>query len=76
MEALCLVSNTATLPGASHTIAENIMKPCALDLVNTELNEECAQKMESVSLSNKTVCHPIDDMTKDVKSVPCSRLQS
>ncbi|XP_066964227.1 protein FAM200C-like [Macrobrachium rosenbergii] len=50
-----------------HTIAEEIILPCAKEMVRLVLGAEAAQKLRDVSLSNNTIQRRIRDMSGDVK---------
>ncbi|MBN3301706.1 ZBED5 protein, partial [Amia calva] len=76
LEASYLVSKRIAIAGEAHSIAENLIKPCMLDVVTVVLNETAAQKIESVPLSNSTVGRRINDIANNINSVLCSRLKS
>ena len=51
----------------SHTIAEELILPAAVDLATTMIGEEAAQKLILVpQLSNDTMCRRIDGMAEDI----------
>ena len=52
----------------THTIAEELVLPAALDLVSTMIKESVAQKLKAVPLSkfsNNTICRRIDKIWDD-----------
>ena len=69
--------------GEAHTIAENIMKPCAKDLVESMIGKTYVRNIEAVPLSNSTVSRRISEMAeycqkeviKRVKQSPTVSLQ-
>lgn len=61
--------------GAAHTIAENLIKPCALELARCILNDKAAAEISLVPLSNNTVSRRIHDMADDVKNQLISYLR-
>ena len=50
--------------GEAHTIAENLIKPCAKDLVKCMIGENYVRNIESVPLSNSTISRRISDMAE------------
>ena len=50
----------------SHTIAEELILPAAVDIATTMIGVGAAQKLKLVLLSNDTMCHWIDDMAEDI----------
>ncbi|CAH1982713.1 unnamed protein product [Acanthoscelides obtectus] len=50
-----------------HTIGEELIKLCVLKATQIILGEDSEQKMKSISLSNNTVQHRIDDIAADIK---------
>ncbi|XP_066969131.1 SCAN domain-containing protein 3-like [Macrobrachium rosenbergii] len=50
-----------------HTIAEELILPCAKEMVRLVHGVEAAQKLSDVSLSNNTIQRIIGDMSGDVK---------
>ena len=50
-----------------HTIGENLIKPCSLDMVEIVLGNEMKKKIAMVPLSNSTVQGRISDMATDIK---------
>ena len=69
--------------GEAHTIAENLIKPCAKDLVESMIGKNYVRNIEAVPLSNSTVSRHISDMAeycqkeviKRVKQSPTFSLQ-
>lgn len=50
-----------------HTIAEELILPCAIDMAKTVLGEKMANKIRAIPLSNNTLRRRIVDMSADVK---------
>ena len=50
--------------GKAHTIAENLIKPCAKDLVESMTGKNYVCNIEAVPLSNSTVSRHISDMAE------------
>jgi len=50
----------------THTIAEEVVLPAALDIVSTMIGESAAQKLKAVPLSNNTICRRIDLILDDI----------
>ena len=50
----------------SHTIAEKLVLPAALDLVSTMIGESAAQKLKPVQLSNNTISRRSDKISEDI----------
>lgn len=50
-----------------HTIGENLVKPCAIEMVKTVLGKEQAIQIKQVSLSNDVVRSRIVDMSDDIQ---------
>ena len=48
----------------AHTIAENLIKPCAKDLVESMIGKNYVGNIEAVLLSNSTVSRRISDMAE------------
>ena len=69
--------------GEAHTIAENLIKPCAKDLVDSMIGKNYVGNIEAVPLSNSTVSRRISNMAeycqkeviKRVKQSPTFSLQ-
>ena len=49
----------------THTIAEKLVLPAALDLVSTMIGESVAQKVKAVPLSNNTISGKIDKISDE-----------
>ena len=49
-----------------HDIAEKLIKPCALDMVEILCGKETRQKIQSIPLSNNTIQRRIADMSQDI----------
>jgi hypothetical protein len=48
-------SSHIALRGEANTVAEILMKPCAVEMETCELGEESKKKLKTVNLSNNTV---------------------
>uniref|UniRef100_UPI00358EA82C protein FAM200C-like n=1 Tax=Myxine glutinosa TaxID=7769 RepID=UPI00358EA82C len=49
-----------------HTIAEDLIKPCALEMATTFLSKEARKKFEQVPLSNNIIHNRISDLSEDI----------
>ena len=49
-----------------HTIAENLIKPCALEMAGIVLGKEAKQKLQQVPLSDNVISSRISDMSDDI----------
>ena len=58
-----------------HTIAEELIKPCALEMATIILGKE-ARKFESVSLSNNVIHSRIGDLNEDILDQVISDVRS
>ena len=67
MEASYRVAYLVARKKKPHTIAEELILPCAKEMVRLVLGAEAAQKLSDVSLSNNTIQRRIRDMSGDVK---------
>ncbi|XP_035225125.1 zinc finger BED domain-containing protein 5-like [Stegodyphus dumicola] len=59
----------------AHTIAENLIGPCAKDIAKCMLGEKAAKKIELVPLSNNTVSHRINDLANYVENELLKRIK-
>ena len=50
----------------SHTIAENLIMPCAKLMVEKVCREEQAKKLAAISVSNTTIRRRIDDLAENI----------
>ncbi|GFU55800.1 SCAN domain-containing protein 3 [Trichonephila clavipes] len=50
-----------------HTIAEELILPAAIEIVETMFRDNFAKELQSIPLSNDTVSHRIDDIAEDVE---------
>lgn len=66
-EASYLVSYRIAQAGEAHNIAENLIKPCVLDITKCMLDEKSAKHLSTVPLSNDTVSRRIHDLASYVK---------
>ncbi|GFT26123.1 zinc finger BED domain-containing protein 5 [Trichonephila clavipes] len=74
-EASYLVSYRIAQAGEAHTIAENLIKPCVLDITKCMLDEKSAKHVSTVLLSNDTVSRRIRDLASCVIQELVTRLQ-
>ncbi|GBP32892.1 Zinc finger BED domain-containing protein 5 [Eumeta japonica] len=74
-EASYLVSYRIEQAGEAHSIAENLIKPCVLDITKCMLDEKSAKHLSTVPLSNDTVSRRIHDLVSYVKQKLVTRLQ-
>ncbi|GFV88733.1 zinc finger BED domain-containing protein 5 [Trichonephila clavipes] len=74
-EASYLVSYRIAQAGEAHTIAENLIKPCVLDITKCMLAKKSAKHVSTVPLSNDTVLRRIHDLASYVKQELVTRLQ-
>lgn len=51
-----------------HTIAKNLIMPCAYEMVSKVCGEDQAKKLSAISLSNNTIRRQVDDMASDILS--------
>ena len=49
-----------------HTIAEELILPCAMDMVSTMLDDKAASKLRAIPLSDNTNARRIYDMSKQL----------
>ncbi|XP_074042433.1 zinc finger BED domain-containing protein 5-like [Leptinotarsa decemlineata] len=75
-EASYLVSYRIAQAGEAHTIAENLIKPCVLDITKCMLDEKSAKHLSTVPLSNDTISRRIHDLASYVKQELVTRLQN
>ncbi|GFV14558.1 protein FAM200A [Trichonephila clavipes] len=50
-----------------HTIAEELILPAAIEIVETVFGDNFAKELQSIPLSNDTVSRRIDDIAEDVE---------
>ncbi|GBP12601.1 Zinc finger BED domain-containing protein 5 [Eumeta japonica] len=74
-EASHLVSYRIAQAGEAHTTAENLIKPCVLDITKCMLDEKSAKHLFTVPLSNDTVLRRIHDLASYVIQELVTRLQ-
>ncbi len=61
---------------APHTIAERLILPAALDIVNTVLDEKASEKLKLIPLSDNTVSRRIGDIAQNLKERLIVRLKT
>ena len=69
VEASYEVALTITNQKKSHTIAETLVKPCAIKMVEQVLGKQSSKKLEAISLSNDTIRLPIIQMADDISQL-------
>lgn len=50
----------------SHTIAEELVKPCALEIAKILLDSEAQKKIQQIPLSNDVIRSRIEDLSADI----------
>ena len=70
-----LVSYRVAQAGEAHTIAENLIKPCAKDIVECMLDGKATKLIDTIPLSNNTISRRIRDLADDVKATLLSRIK-
>ncbi|KAF2346143.1 Zinc finger BED-type, partial [Trinorchestia longiramus] len=68
MEASYFVAYKVAEQQKCHTIAENLIMPCAYEMVSKVCGEDQAKTLSVISLSNNTIHRRIDDMASDILS--------
>ena len=59
-----------------YTIAEELIKPCALEMVTIVPGQETRKKLELVSLSNNVIHNRIGDLSGDILDQVISDVRS
>ena len=59
-----------------HTIAEGLIQPCAMDMVELLCGGEQIRKLEKIALSNDTVRCRINDMSQDILNQVTDEIRS
>ena len=59
-----------------HKIAEQLILPAAVDMCRAMINEECANKLKTIPLSDNTMVRRIGEMANDVKDQLMAKLQT
>ncbi|XP_025422772.1 zinc finger BED domain-containing protein 5-like [Sipha flava] len=75
-EASYLVSYQIAQRGEAYTIAESLIKPCAMEMVKCMLDEKSAKEISKIQLSNDTVANRINDLAADIQNELIFRLKS
>ncbi|XP_067141820.1 zinc finger BED domain-containing protein 5-like [Centruroides vittatus] len=63
-----LTRSLTVLPNAknSHTIAEDLILPAAIDMVSVMIGESAAEEIKNIPLSNNTISRRIPDIAEDI----------
>lgn len=69
------VSYRIASQGKAHTIGENLIKPCAVDMATLMINEEAGEKIKLVPLSDNTVQRRIQDCALNILNQLVQRLR-
>ncbi|XP_060846317.1 zinc finger BED domain-containing protein 5-like [Rhopalosiphum padi] len=62
--------------GEAYTIAESLIKPCAMEMIKCMLDEKLATEISKIPLSNNTVANRINDLAADIQNELIFRLKS
>lgn len=76
LRASYLVSYRIAKSKKAHTLAEEVILPCAIDMCTALIGEKEAAKLKTIPLSNDTVHRRICDMSNDVEHQLTERLSS
>ena len=76
VEASYLVALKIAKAKKPHTIAEELLLPCAKDIVRLMIGQEYVKKLQPLSLSNNTVQRRISDMSNDILQQVCDEIKS
>ena len=76
VEASYEVALTIAKQKKPHTIAETLVKPCAVKMVKRVLGKQSSKNLEAISLSNDTIRLCITEMADYISSQLISRLKS
>ncbi|CAG5026245.1 unnamed protein product [Parnassius apollo] len=61
--------------GKPHTIAENLILPAALDMVEIMVSKQEANKLKNIPLSDNTISRRINDMANDIQEQVVEKLK-
>ena len=64
--ASCKVAYEVAKMKKPHSVAETLMKPCALEMVKAVVGEEASKKLQRIPLSNNVIRSRIDDIGADI----------
>jgi hypothetical protein len=62
------VSYRIALAGEVHTVAETIIKPCAVEMATSVLSKQSKKTLQTVQLSNNTVKRRIQVLSADTEN--------
>ena len=71
-----MVSYRVATEKQSHTIAEKLILPAAMDIVSTEIDEKLAEKLKCIPLSNNTIFRRINDISNNLEEQLILRLKA
>lgn len=74
-EASFMLSYRIARAGKSHTIAEDLLKPCIKEIVGCMLGQEAAKKVSSVQCSNNTISNRIHKISDYIEEELIQRLK-
>lgn len=60
----------------SHTIAEGLILPAAVDMVREVLDQSAADKLKTIPLSNDTISRRIEEMSDDIQQKTTARIKA
>ena len=71
-----MVSYRVATEKQSHTIAEKIILPAAMDMVSTVIDEKLAEKLKCIPLSDNTISRQINDISNNLEEQLILRLKA
>jgi len=75
LNASYMVSYRVAQKCEAHTIAENLIKPCLIDIATCLLDEKSVKHLSTIPLSKNTVARRIANLDTNVKEIFVSRIQ-
>ena len=66
LHAFCKVAFLCTKKNKPHSVAEKLVKPCAMEMAKSLLGLEAEKKLSSVPLSNDIITSRFRDITEDI----------
>jgi len=61
---------------SSHTIAEEVIKPCVVDMADIILGDGAVKKFKQVALFSDTIFRRINDLSIDIRNQLISNLKA